>query len=102
MEEPVIDADHSDDRLDEIHDHLAACLERPVERTASRWIGEAEAVAGDVADGDLDTAVVAKRLRHVRYLLAEIEDTEDPVASEHVEQAESLTNDVLSDFDERE
>jgi len=40
-----------EDRLRALHDHLAATAERPVETDASRWLGEAEAVAADVAAG---------------------------------------------------
>lgn len=78
-----------------IHDHLAECLELPVERTASRWIGEAEAVARDLVESDLEDAVVAEGLGHVRDLLAEVEETGDERADEHVERAKALTATAL-------
>jgi len=78
-----------------IHHNLAACLELPVERTASRWIGEAEAVARDLAEADPDEAVVAERLGHIQRLLGEVEATGDERASEHVARAEELTGEAL-------
>jgi len=88
-----------DGRLDAIHEHLAACLERPVERTASRLIAEAEAVARDLTEADLSATVVAKRLGHVRALLEEVEETGDEVASAHVDSAAELTVDLLETLD---
>lgn len=84
-----------DDPLRALHDHLAATAERPVERTASRWLGEAEAVAADVADGDAPEAAVERRVRQVRELLSNVEGTGDPVADEHVAAARRLAERVL-------
>jgi hypothetical protein len=78
-----------------VHDHLLATQERPVERTASRWIGEAESVAGDLTRGDPDPAVLRERLSHVRDLLAEVDGTGDATADEHVAEARRLTADLL-------
>lgn len=90
--------DDLDATLDDVHEHLQACLELPVERTASRWIGEAEAVARDLAEADLDEDVVEERLGHVRDLLAEVEETGNARATEHVEVARELTDSVLADL----
>jgi hypothetical protein len=84
----------SDDALDrealaELHDHLAATAERPVERTASRWLGEAEAVAADARHID-DPAVARERVAEVATLLSNVEDTGDAAADEHVAAARSL------------
>jgi hypothetical protein len=84
----------SDDALDrealaELHDHLAATAERPVERTASRWLGEAEAVAADARHID-DPAVARERAAEVATLLSNVEDTGDAAADEHVAAARSL------------
>ncbi|MFB6169547.1 MAG: hypothetical protein ABEJ06_00215 [Haloarculaceae archaeon] len=72
-----------------MHDHLAATAERPVERTASRWLGEAEAVAADAA-GDVPEQVVEKRARQVLELLSHVEGTGDEAADDHVDAAREL------------
>jgi len=86
-----------DDRLQDLYDHLAATGERPVERTASRWLGEAEAIAGDVADGDLPPEVQRERLENVEHLLANVEGTGDEAADEHVAAAEAILDEVLNE-----
>jgi len=78
----------------EINEHLRATAERPVETTASRWIGEAEAVAGDLVGGDIDPDVIEERLVHVADLLANVEETGDPEADEHVAAARELAADL--------
>ena len=83
--------------LDTLYDHLAATGERPVERTASRWLGEAEAIAADVAHGDLDPAVRRERLGKVEHLLANVEGTGDEQANEHVAAAEAILEALLSE-----
>ncbi|MBX0322053.1 hypothetical protein EGH21_03300 [Halomicroarcula sp. F13] len=77
----------SDDRVRAVYDHLAATGERPVERTASRWLGEAEAVARDVVEGDLDPAVRRRRLETVADLLDNVAETGDEIADDHVAAA---------------
>lgn len=79
-----------DERVRELHAHLAATAERPVETGASRWLGEAEAVAADAAGEDVPREAVAKRVGQVRDLLANVDSTGDPVADEHVAAAEAL------------
>ncbi|MFB6075148.1 MAG: hypothetical protein ABEJ89_09055 [Haloarculaceae archaeon] len=76
--------------LEALHAHLAATAERPVERTASRWLGEAEAVARDLAEGDPAEAVVQERLATVADLLAAVDGTGDAAADEHVAAARDL------------
>jgi hypothetical protein len=73
--------------VEDRHDHLRATGERPVERDASRWIGEAEAVAGDLADADVDPDVRTERVGHVAELLSNVEGTGDDAAVDHVEAA---------------
>lgn len=78
--------------------HLAATRERPVEREASRWLGEADAIADDLVSGDvtnLEPAVVEKRVEHIAELLSNIEGTGDSTADEHVEAARDLAEIVL-------
>ncbi len=81
----------------DLHDHLVATRERPVEQTAQRWIGEAEAVAGDLVNRDVEPSVLDKRIRQVQSLLAEVEDTEDPTTTAHIEAARELATDILSE-----
>ncbi|QLD87244.1 hypothetical protein HWV23_16450 [Natronomonas halophila] len=73
---------------DRLHEHLSATAELPVERTASRLLGEAEAVAGDLRTADPD--VQAERAAVVLELLEEVEETGNEEADEHVERARSL------------
>lgn len=77
-----------------LHAHLAATAERPVPREASRWLGEAEAVAADaetaVAGEDVPREVVAERIGQVRELLANVDSTGDDAADEHVAAAKDL------------
>ncbi|MDS0260606.1 hypothetical protein NDI56_14460 [Haloarcula sp. S1CR25-12] len=84
-------------RLDELYERLAATGERPVERTASRWLGEAEAVAGDIVRGDPDPDVRRERLAKVEDLLGHVETTGDEQADEHVDAARELVAELLSD-----
>jgi hypothetical protein len=79
----------SDDPRIELYERLAATGELPVDRTASRWLGEAEAVAADIRHVD-DPAVVADRAGTVVELLAEVESTGHPDADEHVQEAREL------------
>lgn len=85
------------DRVERLHAALAATAELPVERAASRWIGEAEAVAEDAATGDLDPAVRRERVGHVRDLLANVEETGDERADEHVDRARELAAAIVAD-----
>ncbi|WP_276270819.1 hypothetical protein [Haloarcula litorea] len=86
-----------DDELRRLRDHLAATGERPVERTASRWLGEAEAVARDAAAAGVAPEVRRERVEQVRELLDEVGETGDEVADEHVAAAEALVGDLLAD-----
>jgi hypothetical protein len=91
----VSDADDLDHgTLEALHDHLAATAERPVERTASRWLGEAEAVAADARHID-DPAVARERVAEVAELLANVEETGDAAADEHVRAAERLAAELV-------
>jgi hypothetical protein len=79
-----------DEQLDALAEHLQATAERPVERTASRWLGEAEAVAVDLAESDLDPSVRQDRLAKVEHLLENVEQTGDEQADEHVDAAREI------------
>ncbi|MFC6756263.1 MULTISPECIES: hypothetical protein [Haloarcula] len=87
----------NDERLRDLHDHLAATAERPVERTASRWLGEAEAIADDIAHGEMDASVRRERLGNVEHLLENVEETGDETADGHVAAAEAILDELLTD-----
>jgi len=91
------DPDRTASLVARLHAELAATAELPVERAASRWIGEAEAVAEDAATDGLDPAVRRKRVAHVVDLLAAVEGTGDDRADEHVDQARELAAAVVGD-----
>ncbi|MFB6299873.1 MAG: hypothetical protein ABEH65_06380 [Halobacteriales archaeon] len=73
--------------LDDLHASLTATEELPVETTASRWLGEAQAIVTDLVDDMPESSVLATRLEHVDRLLNEIESTEHPEAEDHLDEA---------------
>lgn len=82
-------------RLEHLHRHLAATAELPVDRDASRWLGEADAIARDVAMTDLERSVVDERLGKIETLLAEVDETGHGEADEHLEAATAICATVL-------
>lgn len=86
--------------VETLYHHLAATRERPVERGASHWIAEAEAVVEDLCGDDVPTTVLTERLGHVETLLANVNDTEDADANRHVAAAKRLTAELLGELDE--
>ena len=91
----VIDDHALERRLARLSYHLEATAELPVDRQASRWLGEAEAVARDVARSDLDRSVVAERVATVQELLDEVDETGHADADEHLETARRECVDLL-------
>ncbi len=93
------DAEKKDDppTVTELHDRLRATAERPVEPTASRWIGEAEAVAGDLVGEEVEPEVLETRVGHVADLLDHADETGDPEANEHVAVAREVATELLSE-----
>jgi hypothetical protein len=89
--------DKAGSTVERLHDRLRATAERPVDPAASRWLGEAEAVAGDLVGADIDPAVLEERVGHVADLLANVEGTGDPEADEYVAAARDLAADLLSE-----
>lgn len=90
MSDPDLDAPVAD-----LHDHLSATAELPMDREASRWLGEAEAVAADVDDADVPEAVVVERVRRVRELLEQVDTTGNADADEHVDAARDLADAIV-------
>jgi len=91
-----------EDRLDALHEHLAATAERPVARAASAHLGEAEAVARDLAERPADPDTVRERTGHVVRLLREAGDTEDERADEHVAAALKLADELVAELTDRD
>nr|WP_174789977.1 hypothetical protein [Haloarcula sp. R1-2] len=87
----------TDERLQALHEHLTKTGERPVERTASRWLGEAEAVAADIAEGDPSEDVLTERLATVDHILSHVDSTDDAVADDHVEAAREIVDALLAE-----
>jgi hypothetical protein len=86
----------TDERVTRLHEHLAATAELPLDREATRWVAEAEAVAGDCLDIDSET-VRRQRIEHVRDLLANVDSTGHPEGDEHVEAARKLAAELVRD-----
>nr|WP_218644841.1 hypothetical protein [Natronomonas gomsonensis] len=82
-----------------MYEHLAATAELPVDRSASRLLGEAEAVADDLRD--CEPAVQRQRAAVVVELLEKIEETGHSEADEHLECARTLASDLADDSDGR-
>ena len=87
----------TDERLQALHEHLAETGERPVERSASRWLGEAEAVTADIAEGDISEDVLTERLSTVDHILSHVDSTGDGVADDHVEAARVIVDELLAE-----
>jgi hypothetical protein len=84
--------------VDELHAHLVATEELPVDPAASPLLGEAAAVAADVAEADdPPEAVVVERVRRVVDLFAELDGTGNPEADERVTAAERVARDLLQE-----
>lgn len=80
--------------VERLYEHLHATAERPVERHASRLLGEAEAVADDMRD--CDPAVVAERAAVVTELLDAVDGTGDAEADDHLARARDLAATLAS------
>jgi len=78
-----------------LHEHLAATEERPVEREAGWRIGEAQALAAEIAAG-ADEETVVRRAGEIRTLLAEVDETGDSVADDHVDAARELADRIAN------
>lgn len=86
--------------IERLQDHLVATEELPVSRESSPYLGEAAAIATDLATHDPDPNVVRERVGHVQSLLAEITETGHPEADEHVATARDLAARILNSGEE--
>jgi hypothetical protein len=85
------------DDLRALHEHLAATGERPVERTASHYLGEAEAIVADALAPDASEDVVRRRVAQARELLENVETTGDDATDDHVGAARTLCERILDE-----
>ncbi|WP_128477285.1 hypothetical protein [Halorussus pelagicus] len=92
----------SDDATDltslvaDLHDHLEATAELPVETRASQWLGETQAVCEDALGPDVPETVIEKRVEQVRMLLSNVETTGSDAADDHVVAARELVDEIES------
>ncbi len=84
--------DPEDDPVTALHEHLVATEERPVEREAGWRLGEAQALAADIATADVDEAIRAERATEIGTLLDGIDGTGDGEADDHVAAARGLAD----------
>jgi hypothetical protein len=88
------------DPLAALHGHLAATEELPVEREAGWRLGEAQALAAEIADGGVDDATVVRRADEIRTLLAAVDGTGDPEADDRVAAALELADRIADRADD--
>jgi hypothetical protein len=81
-----------DSNAAELHSHLEATEELPVDRTAGRWIGEAQAVAKDCMDETMTEEVRRERATEIAELLSHVESMENSDVGHHVERARELAD----------
>jgi uncharacterized membrane protein YccC len=84
-----------DELLASLHDHLEATEELPLDESANRLLGEAEAVAADVAQSNISDDVARERVEKVSELLAEVDDTGHDEGDQHVAAARRATDRIL-------
>ena len=82
----------------DLHAHLEATAHLPVEASASRWLGEAEAVCEDAVGPDVPEAVIEKRVGQVEMLLSNVEGTGHPDADDRVAAARELVEEIQRRF----
>jgi hypothetical protein len=87
------------ERVTDLHAHMEATAELPVDPQASTWLGEAEAVAADAVGEDVPEAVVEKRVAQVADLLSNVEGAGHDEADGHVAAARAAAEDVLDALD---
>lgn len=89
-----------DATLEEVYRHLVATEELPVEREAGHWLGEAQAVVGDLRSREADEVTLRRRLETVGELLQEFDATGHETADDHVAAARELVDDLRATVDD--
>lgn len=90
-----LDLEDRDELARVLYDRLAATGELPVDRATARWLGEAEAVAADLA-GELEPTAAERRAGQVERLLAHVDETGSADADAHVAAARRLAAAIRS------
>ena len=80
-------------------DELESTAELPIDPIANRWLGEAEALTRDLKQSEVGQDVVQKRFQQIRYLLDQIDDCNNPVATHHVDSARHIVKTTLKNLD---
>lgn len=73
-----------DDLIMDLRSHLEATEELAIRTKANRWLGEAHAVAADLAEAQPSIQTIEKRVNQIEHLLRQIEETENEEADEHI------------------
>ena len=82
--------------VDTLHAHLEATAGLPIDPAANRWLGEAEAVVADIAEGDPAPAVVTDRAGTVVRLLESAGDTDNDEAAACVDAALAVARELVA------
>jgi 1,2-phenylacetyl-CoA epoxidase catalytic subunit len=75
--------------------HLDATEEMALTEDANRWLGEASAVASDVAESNVSAETLTERVETVVDLLSEVESTGHDEADQHVAAARRAGERIL-------
>ena len=92
--------DSLEDRTRRLSRSLEATAELPIDRQANRWLGEAEAIARDVATSDLEDGVVVDRVEKIQHLLSEVDETGHDEADDHLEAATKCCATILEETED--
>lgn len=87
--------DEIDDLLSSLHEHLEATAEKSPSEELPNELQDAKAIAGDAATGNLDRGSVHERVEDVKELIADIDDTGDETADEHLDAARRAADRIL-------
>ncbi|MFB6178411.1 MAG: hypothetical protein ABEI77_01650 [Halorientalis sp.] len=93
MDEPnasTLAAMDSDALTAALYRHLKATEQRPLDTRTNRWLGEAQAVAADIATSDVSPAVASDRAAIIVDLLDRAGTVDDSDASRHVATSRAL------------
>jgi uncharacterized Zn finger protein (UPF0148 family) len=84
-----------DDLVSSMHEHLEATEEKALTEEANRKLGEAQSIAADIAESNLDQETTTERVETVLELLEAVGSTGDETADEHVDAARRAAERVL-------
>jgi hypothetical protein len=85
---------NTDDLITNLRSHLEATEELAIRTEANRWLGEAHAVAVDLAEAQLSTQTTEKRVDQIEDLLHQIEEIDNSEADEHIRASLEITKKI--------